>query len=81
MDSKDFHPCRSVSHLSFVTLTFFRYIGVYFTFGLLDRLRYNEDFVVSRFVISRFLHTIYCNFGRAEEYRSLYRGLGYKEVR
>ena len=27
LDSKDFHPCWSVSHLSFVTLTFLRYIG------------------------------------------------------
>ena len=54
---------------------------MYFTFGLLDRVRYNEDFVVSRFVISRFLHTVYCNFGRAEEYRSLYRGFGYEEGR
>ena len=29
------------------------YIEVYFTFGLLDCVRYNEDFVISRFVISR----------------------------
>ena len=29
-------------------LTFVRYIGVYYPFGLLDRLRYNEDFVISR---------------------------------
>ena len=35
-------------------LTFFRYIGVYRTFGLLDCVRYNEDFVILRFVISRF---------------------------
>ena len=75
------HLSWSVSHLSFVTLSFLRYVWVYFTFGLLDRVRYNEDFVVSRFVISRFLHTVYCNFGRAEEYRSLYRGFGYKEGR
>ena len=26
---------------------------VHFTFGLLDCARYNEDFVISRFVISR----------------------------
>ena len=25
-------------------------------------------------------HTFYCSFGRAEENRSLYRGLRYKEV-
>ena len=30
-------------------LTFLRYIGVYFMFGLLDCVRYNEDFVISRF--------------------------------
>ena len=35
-------------------LTFIRYIEVYFTFGLLDCVRYNEDFVKSRFVILRF---------------------------
>ena len=35
-------------------MTFIRYIGVDFTFSLLDCVRYNEDFVISRFVISRF---------------------------
>jgi len=30
-------------------LTFIRYIEVYFTFGRLDCVRYNEDFVISRF--------------------------------
>ena len=35
-------------------LTFIRYIEVCFTFGLLDCVRYNEDFVILRFVISRF---------------------------
>ena len=35
-------------------LAFVRYIGVHFAFGLLDSVRYNEDFVISRFVISRF---------------------------
>ena len=35
-------------------VTFIRYIGVDSTFGLLDCVRYNEDFVISRFVISRF---------------------------
>ena len=34
-------------------MTFIRYIGVDFTFGFLDCVRYNEDFVISRFVISR----------------------------
>ena len=31
-----------------------RYIEVDFTFGLPDYVRYIEDFVISRFVISRF---------------------------
>jgi len=35
-------------------LTFTRYIEVYFTFGRLDCVCYNEDFVISRFDISRF---------------------------
>ena len=35
-------------------MTFIGYIGVDFTFGLLDCVRYNEDFVISRFVISSF---------------------------
>ena len=35
-------------------MTFVRYIGVDFTFGVLDCIRYFEDFVISRFVISRF---------------------------
>ena len=34
-------------------MTFIRYIGVDFTFGLLDCVLYNEDFVISRFVMSR----------------------------
>ena len=35
-------------------LTFIRYIEVNFTFALVDCARYNEDFVKSRFVKSRF---------------------------
>ena len=35
-------------------LAVIRYIEVHFTFGFLDCARYNEDFVISRFVISRF---------------------------
>ena len=33
-------------------LAFIRYIEIHFTFGLLDCARYNEDFVILRFVIS-----------------------------
>ena len=35
-------------------MTFIRYIGVDFTFGALDCVRYIVDFIISRFVISRF---------------------------
>ena len=35
-------------------MTFIRYIGVDFTFGVRDCVRYIEVFVISRFVISRF---------------------------
>ena len=53
-------------------MTSIRYIGVDFTFGLLDCVRYNEDFVMSRFgYIEVLFHEFYCNFGRAEEYHSL----------
>ena len=34
--------------------TLIRYIGVDFTSGVLDCVRYIEDFIISRFVISRF---------------------------
>ena len=62
--------------------SFYRISSLYraiFYVGLQDCVRHNEDFVLLRFVVSRFSHTIYCNFDRAEEYRSLYRGFGYKE--
>ena len=64
-------------------MTFIRYIGIDFTFGLLDCVRYNEDFVILRFVKSRFcpIHVTVLNFGRGKEYRSFYRGLRYIEVR
>ena len=35
-------------------MTFIRYIGVDFTFAVIDCVRYIEDFVISRLVISRF---------------------------
>ena len=35
-------------------MTCIRYIGVDFKVGLLDCVRYNKDFIISRFVISRF---------------------------
>ena len=34
-------------------MTFIRYVGADITFGLLDCVRYKEDFVILRFVISR----------------------------
>ena len=39
-------------------LTFIRYIGVDFTFGLLDCIRYNEDFVIPRFCSIHFTVTL-----------------------
>ena len=53
---KVFHRCWSIcfAFIFFRVLTFIHYIGVDFTFGFLDFVRYNEDFVTSRFVISRF---------------------------
>ena len=58
-------------------LTFSRYIEVYFTFALVWIV-----FVVTRISLNRgSVDTFYCNFGRAEENRSLYRGLRYIEVR
>ena len=49
------HPCWFVSHSSFVAYWHnIRYIGIHFAFGLLDCAPYNEDFVKSRFVISKF---------------------------
>ena len=63
-------------------LAFIRYIEVHFTFGLLDCACYNEDFVISRFrYVEVLFRTFYCNFGRADEYRSLYQGLRSIEVR
>ena len=35
-------------------MTFIHYVGIDFMFGLLDCVCNNEDFVISRFVISRF---------------------------
>ena len=56
-------------------MTFIPYIGVDFTFGVLDYVHYIEVHY-----IEVLFHTFYCNFGWAEEYRSLYRGLCYIEV-
>ena len=68
-------------------LTLVRHIGVYYMFGLLDCVRYNEDFVISRFVILRFVISRFCpihftvTLAVAVEYGSLCRGLRYIEVR
>ena len=73
--------CSAVTGHFFVMSAFLSlYRGIFYV-GLLGHVRCNEDFVLLMFVISRFLHTIYCNFGRVKEYRSLYRGLVYKDVR
>ena len=42
-------------------MTVVGYIGVDITFGLLDYVRYNEDFAISRFVISRFVISRFCS--------------------
>ena len=56
--------------------TVIRYIEVYFTFGLLDYVRYIKEFAKSRFrYIEVLFHTFYYNFGRDVDFRSLYRGL------
>ena len=39
-------------------MTIIRYIGVDFTFGLLDCVRYNEDFVISKFSFIHFTVTL-----------------------
>ena len=39
-------------------MTFIRYIGADFTFGLLDCVRYNENFVISRFCSVHFTVTL-----------------------
>ena len=39
-------------------MTFIRYIGVDFTFGLLDCVRYDEDFIISRFCSIHFTVTL-----------------------
>ena len=61
----------SVYHLSRVDIVI-RYIEVDFTFGLPDYVRYIEEFLISRFVISRFYSI---HFTLAGTCRSLYRGL------
>ena len=58
-------------------LTFVRYIGVYFTFGLLDCIRYNKDFVISRFFPVYFTVTL---AGLKSIGRRTGRGLHYIEV-
>ena len=58
-------------------LTFVRYIGVYFTFGLLDCIRYNKDFVISRFFPVYFTVSL---AGLKSICRHTGRGLPYIEV-
>ena len=38
--------------------SFVRYVGVYYTLGLLDCARYDEDFVISRFFPIHFTVTL-----------------------
>ena len=62
-------------------MTFIRYIGVAFTFGLLGCVRYDEDFVIPRVVISRFRPIHFTVTLAGLKNISLYRGLRYIEVR
>ena len=65
----------SVYFLSRVDIVI-HYIEVDFTFGLLDYVRYIEEFVISRFhYIEVLFDTFYCNFGRDVKSCVLYRGL------
>ena len=80
------YPCWSVSHSSLAIFwshvnICLLYKGIFYIFFFLDCVRYNEDLVKSRFLISRFcsMHLIVI-FGRAEETCLLYQGLGYIEV-
>ena len=57
-------------------LTHSLYRGIFITSAFLDRVRDKEDFAKLSYIEVLF-HTFYCNFGRAEENRSLYRGLRY----
>ena len=65
---------RFAGPLAVFRIHLFSRVDIYFlyrvdyTFGLPDCVRYNEDFVISRFCSIHFT----CNFCRAEEYRSLY---------
>ena len=63
-------------------MTFIRFIGVDFMFGLLDCVHCIEDFVISRFFKSRFCSVLFTvTLAGLKTDRSLYRGLRYIEVR
>ena len=74
---KDFDSCWSVSHLSLVTCWHFFVI-----LGYIIRWGFWILFVLqgSRYIEVLF-YTFYWNFGRAEDYRSLYQRIRYIEVR
>ena len=54
-------------------MTFIRYNGVDFTFGVLDCVRYNEDFVISRFCSTHFTVTL-AKLKNIVRYTELYKG-------
>ena len=58
-------------------MTFIRYIGVDFTFGVLDCVRYIEDFVISRFCSIHFTVSL---AGLKNFVRYTDRGLRYIDV-
>ena len=58
-------------------MTFIRYIGVDFTFGVLDCVRYIKDFVILRFVKSRFHSSGICTRVFRQDNQNRLRGVGY----
>ena len=74
---KDFDSCWSVSHFSLVTCW-----HLFVILGYIIRWGFWILFVLqgSRYIEVLF-YTFYWNFGRAEDYRSLYRRIRYIEVR
>ena len=74
----DFHHCWSVSHSSFVVWWHYSlYRGSFYVWASwLCSLQRGFRYIEVRYIEVP-SHTFYCNFGWAEEYRSLYRGLHY----
>ena len=59
---------------------FIHYIEAYFTFALVDYVRYKEDFIKSRFIKYRFCSVHFTVILAVLKKKKLYRGLCYIEV-